>query len=135
MFAALKKVSSPWLGGVGICVLLVALRWNSLDAALVRDEGEYVYASQLLGRGLLPYEHSFLQKPPMVVYTYLLSGALAPNVFWFPRVLAGLFAVLATCLLGWIARLEFGPGVALPAMWRSEERRVGKECRSRWAPY
>ena len=21
------------------------------------------------------------------------------------------------------------------AMWRSEERRVGKECRSRWSPY
>src|ERR1035441_1011215 len=117
MFAALKKASSPWLGGLGICVLLVALRWNSFDAPLVRDEGEYAYAAQLLGRGLLPYEHSFLQKPPMVVYTYALSGALAPNVFWFPRVLAGLFAVLATCLLGLIARLEFGPGVALPAMW------------------
>ena len=22
-----------------------------------------------------------------------------------------------------------------PAYWRSEERRVGKECRSRWSPY
>ena len=21
------------------------------------------------------------------------------------------------------------------AIWRSEERRVGKECRSRWSPY
>ena len=21
------------------------------------------------------------------------------------------------------------------ALWRSEERRVGKECRSRWSPY
>ena len=69
------------------------------------------------GRGQLPYEHAFLQKPPMVVYTYALAGALAPNVFWFPRVLAGLFAALATCLLGLIARLEFGPGFALPTMW------------------
>ena len=26
--------------------------------------------------------------------------------------------------------------VLIPAgMWRSEERRVGKECRSRWSPY
>ena len=25
--------------------------------------------------------------------------------------------------------------VALPALLRSEERRVGKECRSRWSPY
>ena len=23
----------------------------------------------------------------------------------------------------------------LPGRWRSEERRVGKECRSRWSPY
>ena len=22
-----------------------------------------------------------------------------------------------------------------PFVWRSEERRVGKECRSRWSPY
>ena len=117
MFEALKKASPPWLGGLGICVLLVALRWNSLDAPLVRDEGEYAYAAQLLGHGQLPYEHSFLQKPPMVAYTYALASTLAPNTFWFPRVLAGLFALLAACLLGWIARLEFGPGLALPAMW------------------
>src|SRR5688572_33143127 len=27
------------------------------------------------------------------------------------------------------------PYAALPALVRSEERRVGKECRSRWSPY
>src|SRR6266705_1013309 len=27
------------------------------------------------------------------------------------------------------------PTVPWPAAWRSEERRVGKECRSRWSPY
>src|SRR2546429_316819 len=27
---------------------------------------------------------------------------------------------------------DLGP---YPTAWRSEERRVGKECRSRWAPY
>src|SRR5690349_23382457 len=27
------------------------------------------------------------------------------------------------------------PGVDTPATTRSEERRVGKECRSRWSPY
>src|SRR5204863_6501610 len=26
-------------------------------------------------------------------------------------------------------------GYAIPREWRSEERRVGKECRSRWATY
>ncbi len=117
MFEALKKASPPWLGGLGICALLLALRWNSLNVPLVRDEGEYAYAAQLLRCGQLPYEHSFLQKPPMVVYTYALAGAIAPDTFWFPRVLAMVFVALATCLLGWIARLEFGPGLALPTMW------------------
>jgi hypothetical protein len=53
----------------------------------------------------------------MVAYSYALAGILAPNVFWSPRILAGVFAALATGLLGWIARREFGPGVAMPAMW------------------
>ena len=28
-----------------------------------------------------------------------------------------------------------GLGLCLPIISRSEERRVGKECRSRWSPY
>jgi hypothetical protein len=106
-----------WLAGLGILALLVTLRWNSFDVPLTRDEGEYAYAAQLLKRGMHPYEHAFLQKPPMVVYTYALAGAIAPNTFWFPRVLAGLFAALVACLVGLITRLEFGRGFALPAMW------------------
>src|SRR3712207_8244158 len=27
------------------------------------------------------------------------------------------------------------PGLFSHLLWRSEERRVGKECRSRWSPY
>ena len=40
---------------------------------------------------------------------------------------------------GWVASVE--PGGVCPVIplaghtWRSEERRVGKECRSRWSPY
>ena len=108
---------SGWLAFLGILALLVALRWNSFDAPLTRDEGEYAYSAQLLKRGLHPYEQAFLQKPPMIVYTYALAGAVAPKTFWFPRVLAAVFAALVACLLGLIARLEFGPGFALPAMW------------------
>ena len=54
-----------WLGALGVCALLVALRWNSLDAPLVRDEGEYAYSAQLLKAGRFPYEHAFLPKPPI----------------------------------------------------------------------
>ena len=28
-----------------------------------------------------------------------------------------------------------GAGRSCEIVWRSEERRVGKECRSRWSPY
>src|SRR3712207_1934437 len=32
--------------------------------------------------------------------------------------------------------VQYGVGVGRPGFtWRSEERRVGKECRSRWSPY
>ena len=37
----------------------------------------------------------------------------------------GFALVLAACLLA----------AATAGVWRSEERRVGKECRSRWSPY
>ena len=102
---------------LGLGLLFVALRWNSYDLPLVRDEGEYAYAAQLLKHGLLPYENAFLQKPPMAVYTYALSAAIAPKIYWFPRVLAAMFVALATGLLGLIARLEFGPRLAWPTMW------------------
>ena len=31
--------------------------------------------------------------------------------------------------------VSFGSVIVLSAVGRSEERRVGKECRSRWSPY
>jgi hypothetical protein len=106
-----------WLGIGGLSCLFVLLRWNNFNAPLIRDEGEYAYAAQLLLSGRLPYEHCFLQKPPMVAYSYALASVLAPDAYWFPRVVAGLCAAAATLLLGYVARREFGPGAALPAMW------------------
>src|ERR1019366_1889061 len=63
------------------------------------------------------YEHAFIQKPPMVVYSYALANFLFPHFFWSPRLLAYAFVALATLLLGIIARLEFGRFSALPTMW------------------
>jgi len=42
---------------------------------------------------------------------------------------AGVYPLKATCLG------QIDPGLILKAFERSEERRVGKECRSRWSPY
>src|SRR3712207_9198701 len=39
-------------------------------------------------------------------------------------------------VLDWaLALVSLVPGIYMVADWRSEERRVGKECRSRWSPY
>src|SRR2546430_17645555 len=42
-------------------------------------------------------------------------------------------ACFDTMMGGWFASLP--KGNRLPKILRSEERRVGKECRSRWSPY
>src|SRR5205823_11520196 len=36
--------------------------------------------------------------------------------------------------LGWRPQVSLEDGLAAQWSWRSEERRVGKECRSRWSP-
>ena len=38
-------------------------------------------------------------------------------------------------VIGALPGLSATMGVALMVLCRSEERRVGKECRSRWSPY
>ena len=101
-----------WIGIIGLVALFVLLRWNNFNVPLIRDEGDYAYSGQLLIRGLAPYEHAFVQKPPLVIYSYALSNLLLPDLFWSPRLLAYLFVALATALLGYIARLEFGKGFA-----------------------
>lgn len=108
---------SQWVGIFGLGLLFVALRWNNFAVPLIRDEGEYAYAAQLLVQGVAPYQHAFIQKPPGVIYSYTLCDLLAPGVYWAPRILAAVCVGLATVLLGFIARWEFGKGVALPAMW------------------
>ncbi|MEJ0090541.1 MAG: glycosyltransferase family 39 protein [Limisphaerales bacterium] len=113
----LPKIRNRWLAILGLLLFFIVLRWNSFNAPLIRDEGEYAYGAQLLMQGVAPYEHAFIQKPPMVIYSYALSHLLLPQFFWAPRLLAALFAALATILLGYIARLEFGKGFAWPAMW------------------
>src|SRR5258708_2037948 len=41
-----------------------------------------------------------------------------------------------TCMFSWWKTTRWWPAACEPACsCRSEERRVGKECRSRWSPY
>src|SRR2546427_2452991 len=49
--------------------------------------------------------------------------------------LRGVLLVKAPSSIRFEALAPFGPPLLLVAIHRSEERRVGKECRSRWSPY
>src|ERR1039457_2369240 len=60
---------------------------------------------------------------PVSAATWITATAEKP--WWL--VLLALTAVFAWVISGWRAAL-----LAIPIFFRSEERRVGKECRSRW---
>src|SRR3712207_9560523 len=51
-----------------------------------------------------------------------------------PQILADLLAEIPPGLVEMTRLPGVGPRTA-GRLWRSEERRVGKECRSRWSPY
>src|SRR3989475_11888053 len=58
--------------------------------------------------------------------------AVLPLASWAVTSTAGVIAAPAVVVLGCTLNTNC---VAVPAVIRSEERRVGKECRSRWSPY
>src|SRR5256885_13267764 len=65
--------------------------------------------------------------------TLVVAIALALNGFRFWSLVWGQLAGTATTTAFLFFLSPFRPG--LPRRGRSEERRVGKECRSRWSPY
>jgi hypothetical protein len=101
----------------GMVLFFILLRWNSINIPLVRDEGEYAYSGWLLGQNIMSYAHAFMQKPPMIIYTYWVASLLDPAAYWPFRLLAYIFAASATGLLGFVAYKEFGRWVGLAAMW------------------
>src|SRR3712207_8697220 len=68
--------------------------------------------------------------PILTMFMGLQSLAYYVTLTWLPEILQaeGMGAARA----GWM--LGLSQAVAIVTM-RSEERRVGKECRSRWSPY
>ncbi|MFH1129665.1 MAG: glycosyltransferase family 39 protein [Patescibacteria group bacterium] len=88
--------------------LFVLLFWNSFSAPFERDEGEYAYSAWLLRSGGTPYQDSFLQKPPLIIYTYWLGQMISPLAVWPPRALAAIFVFLTSILIYLIATKEWG---------------------------
>ena len=95
------------------------LYYNSFNMPWEGDEGEYAYSAMLMRQGDVPYLNSFLQKPPLIIYTYQVAHLIKPFALWPPRLLAFLFT-LATCtLLALIAKKIYGAKVGWAALWVS----------------
>lgn len=92
----------------GLVILTFLLNWNNFAAPFERDEGEYAYGAQLLLSGDVPYRDSFLQKPPMIIYTYAIGQLIHPTAVWPPRAIALLFSLGTIILVGYIAYKEWG---------------------------
>lgn len=107
----------PWLLSAGILALLLATQWNWFSMPFERDEGEYSYAAWILNNGGVPYRDAFMQKPPMIIYTYWLAQRLSDAACWPPRVLAFLFVALTAGVTAWVARREYGARCGWIAAW------------------
>ena len=83
-----KLKSEDWIVVGGALILLLVLRWNSFEMPFERDEGEYAYSAWLMSKGGTLYKDAFLQKPPLIVYTYWLGQLLTKTGLWPARALA-----------------------------------------------
>jgi len=108
-----------WVGLILLVFLLFfyLLYWNSFSAPWEGDEGEYAYSAWLMRQGETPYLNSFLQKPPLVIYTYYLAHWLKPFALWPPRLIAFLFTLASCFLLALIAKKTYGVKAAWTALW------------------
>ena len=62
-------------------------------------------------------------------------ASVAGRAGYLTALLLAVQSVLALCGVGYALILRALIDAATAGQTRSEERRVGKECRSRWSPY
>jgi len=101
----------------GLAGLFVLTEWNWFTAPFERDEGEYAYSAWIMGHGGVPYRDTFLQKPPMIVYTYWLAQRISDTAVWPPRAVAAIFVILTAGIVWLIARRMYGTRCAWISAW------------------
>src|SRR2546428_13866052 len=84
------------------------------------------FLSRMYGKGLPPLSRQGASKPPPGCVT-----VVRPPHGFEPEVSSRHIPVMKTYPYEYEARTDVLPS----PFTRSEERRVGKECRSRWSPY
>lgn len=117
IFAFLAAKKFFFMALILFLLLFGATYKNSLNGPWERDEGEYAYAAWLLDQGKMPYADSFMQKPPLIIYTYWLAYKINPEALWPPRLLALVFIFFTILLAGYIAKKEFGKKAGYFVIW------------------
>src|SRR2546430_11099226 len=92
-----------------------------------RKTRTWPHGSAVAGRCVLTFSATFENNVGSI--RLLANGAF--KAICRPPLQAGEVMVVQSPLSIW----SVGTNSRLVADWRSEERRVGKECRSRWSPY
>jgi hypothetical protein len=119
----IKNTISQNIFGTIIVILFLffffALNFNYLNTPWERDEGEYAYSAWLMQVDKPFYVNSFLQKPPLIIYTYYLGHLIKPFALWPPRLLGLLFTLASCVLLSLIAKKIYGAKGVWLALWIS----------------
>src|SRR2546430_8361030 len=150
-FMRISGVALPWLGGVSLVVLVLGLFWSLILAPPDYQQGESVRIMFIhvpsAWMALSVYLFVAVASAVALIWRHPLAEIAAQSAA--PIGAAFTFVCLATGSLWgrpmwgtwwvWDARLTsvlvlFFLYLGYIAL-RSEERRVGKECRSRWSPY
>ena len=119
------------------CSLKREITYNDSDA----EEGNKKYASELVKSIYVRDGKKDENEPALSVYTleYDGDGNITKHTYSKPGIAIGLGTVTSsTYEYDKLNRLTRENNERLGKTWtygRSEERRVGKECRSRWSPY
>ena len=146
-----------YAGSALVLVLLAALAFALGRFPISPGDLTQIAANKLFGAGytIAPSaETVVLQvRGPRILAALLVGAALAAagtayqGMFRNPLVSPDILGVSAGAALGAVLGIffsqsalviqlgAFGGGLAAVGIVRSEERRVGKECRSRWSPY
>ena len=114
--AQLKKILDHSLRPVGMILLVIAsggvIRWMLQDSGLGNIIGPVLEKSGL----------------PLILIAFLIAVLVRASV--------GSSIVAMTMASGIMATMPAVMDTSMAGLFtRSEERRVGKECRSRWSPY
>src|SRR3989449_11071971 len=131
--AVLRIAVGVWFAKAIVTKLSVTLVWGFLPLPTASDRWLHVMPI-LVGK--------YAEGNPVGFFKTFLQDTVIPHASLFAQLTAfGEVAVGLGLVLGCLTALASGIGLVLvlnyglAVQWRSEERRVGKECRSRWSPY